>query len=171
MKSNKITSYINESSNVKQNINGITKTLQERHIIINSEYNNYKQMKKEIFSTLITNNEWTPYDLRKVEHLKYNRRGEMLNKYSIKKKMKYNEYINMNKLTLHDKNWWSINQDNKRKENNFYITYQKTLIDEKEINKIITECEKELPQEIMNEYKINLFYRYQSPLKAYLNKR
>ena len=72
---NKVRNYVMKSSNVKQSINGIAKCLQERYIIINDDYNNYLKMKRIIFGTLLEN-EWTGYDLRNVQHLKYNQRDE-----------------------------------------------------------------------------------------------
>ena len=76
--------------------------------------------------------------------------------------------MKMKDICLYDKNWW--NKDNNNKEEiNFYITYQKTYIDEKRIIKIIKECEDILSNEIKDNYNINIFYRYQPPLKAYIN--
>ena len=52
---NKITSYINKSSNVKQSINGIFKTLQQRYIIIDDDKSKYKTSKTRICHTFIHN--------------------------------------------------------------------------------------------------------------------
>ena len=166
IKDKKIRSYINKSSNVKQQINGITKTLQERYIIINSKKEDYIKQKQSLYQQLIAKNEWTGYDLRKTEHLKYSQRDDYLQKYQEKKRRKIQKYINMKAITLFDHKWW--NDEVQKKDINQYITYQKTMIDEKKINQILRQCKNELPSEVTDEYDIKIYYKYQKPLKFYL---
>ena len=163
----KIRSFINKSSNVKQCINGVLKTLQERYIVINSNYKNYKKTKKKIYNIFIETNEWTPYDIRHTQHIKFSKRIDFLNKYQQRKKIKENKYINSNQITLNNNKWWDNNND-KKSQINTYLTYQKTLCDEKAINSIIKNAEKYIPPDIKNISKLNLYFKYQPPLKAYL---
>ena len=87
---NKLTSFINKSSNVNQSsINGIFKTLQMRYIIIDDNIYKYKQTKKKICGILINNNEWTSYDIRKCQHLNYSKREEYINNKIKIKDIKY----------------------------------------------------------------------------------
>ena len=69
-------------------------------------------------------------------------------------------------ININNKNWW--NKTKEITEINGYLTYQKTLCDELEINQIMAECMNELPEELRNKYKINIYYRYQPPIKHYL---
>ena len=167
----KVRNYVLKSSNTKQSINSITKCLQERYIIINSRFIDYLNMKKLIFSILL-NNEWTGYDLRKVEHLKYQQRMELINKYIIRKEYKYNKYINENKLYILDKNWWTKDLDLKEFEYNYYITYQKTLIHEKKINFILNDSLnyfKDIDDIDIFKMKNNIYFKYQPAIKNYIN--
>ena len=163
----KIRSYILKSSNVKQSINGITKCLQERYIIINSNYNDYLNMKRMVFNAFI-NNEWTNYDLRKIEHLKYKQRDNLIDKYKIKKNYKYNKYIQESKLYLVNKTWWKEDLKDDVKEFNYYITYQKTLIKEKEINYIISDSLNCFNNDLVNKIKNNIYFNYQPAIKNYI---
>ena len=166
IKDKKIRSYVNKSSNTKQNINSITKTLQERYIIINSTKENYIKTKSITYNILTTKCEWTAYDLRKTQHLNYNLRYQLLNKYKSKKAEKMKKYRNMIKINLNNNKWWESTKI--EKEINGYITYQKTLCDEDEMNKILKECINELPNDMKTNYKVNLYWKYQPPLRKYI---
>ena len=150
LKDKKIRSDINRSSNVKQDVNVMTKTLQETHII-NDNYKNYKQTRKNTLQMLINNNEWTPCDLRKKQHINYKLRSDFIKRYLQRKNIKQLNYITMNKLTLNDKKWWDINEIN---EINQYITYQKTLCVKKKINKPLRKCINIIPDEMKKNNKI-----------------
>ena len=164
----KIRSYVLKSSNTKQSINGVTKCLMERYIIINSNYKDYIKTKREIFNVLMAN-EWTGYDLRKVHHLNYKNRKRFIQKYLDKKHIKYNKYIESNKFYLINKKWWKselLNTNNIT--NDYYLTYQKTLIDENKLNQIIKESRNCLKGIDINNIKDNIYYRYQPKIGAYL---
>ena len=166
---NKITSFVNKSSNINQSsINGIFKTLQQRYITIDDAFDKYKQTKKRICNILINNNEWTPIDIRKCEHVSYSKRTELINNYLKKKQLKYNAYINTNNISILDKNWWCKNANNNKNDINTYLTYQKTLIDEKEISQIIMHSEKLLHENISKDNKIKLYFKYQQPIRSML---
>ena len=159
---NKITSFVNKSSNINQSsINGIFKTLQMRYIIIDDDILKYKYTKGRICNILIKHNEWNPVDIRLCEHLSYSKRMKFINKYLDLKQIKYQEYIKMKKIYLFDNKWW--NNDNSNNINT-YITYQKTLINEKKINKIIYDSYNLLNENIKNNYNIKLYYKYQQPI-------
>ena len=64
--------------------------------------------------------------------------------------------------------WWKnkYKYDNNDKQDiNLYLTYQKTLIDERQINQIIMESYNLLNEQIRNKNKINIYYKYQQSLK------
>ena len=165
---NKITSFINKSSNINQSsINGIFKTLQMRYIIIDDNIIKYKNTKKRICNILINHNEWTAVDIRFCEHLSYTNRNKFIKNYIKLKNVKYNEYIKTKQVTLFNNKWWKDKYD-KNENINLYITYQKTLIDEKQINKILLDSYKLLDQNLKNNYQIKLYYNYQQSIKNLL---
>ena len=166
IKTDKVISYINKSSNIKQNLNGIFKTLQQRYIIIEDNINKYKLTKTRIINILINNNEWTSYDIRKCVHLKYRDRFKFIDNYINNKQNKYNKYTDLKKITLLNKEWYKI-IDNKQIINN-YITYQKTMINDKMLKIEINDAVEELPDDIKDEIKVNIFYKYQPSLKEYI---
>ncbi len=160
----KIRSYICKSSNVKQSINGITKTLQERYIICNNCEEDYINTKKLMFKTLIECNEWTQYDLRHIKHLHYNQKEQLLDKYLVKSNKKLMKYVtNNNGIWLFDKLWW-----NKPiiKSINSYMTYQKSIINEKELNRIIYQAYDILPSYVTDDLELNIYYKYQKNIKS-----
>ena len=164
---NKITSYINKSSNVNQrSINGIFKVLQMRYILLDDNIDKYKYTKKRICNIFIENNEWTPFDIRLCEHISYSQRDIILNKYIEKKKIKYNEYIKSKNICLFNNKWWD--KSNTINNINTYITYQKTLINENEINNIIYESYDLLDNDIKNDCNIKLYYKYQPSIQSLL---
>ena len=165
---NKITSFINKSSNVNQSsINGIFKVLQMRYILLDDDIIKYKYTKSRICNIFIENNEWTPVDLRLCEHISYSQRDKILKKYMENKDKKYNEYIKMNKINLFDNKWWDKKDDDKININS-YLTYQKTLIDEREIQNIINNSFNYLHEKIKDKYQLKLFYKYQQPIRSLL---
>ena len=120
---NKITSFINQSSNINQNsINGIFKVLQMRYILLDDNINKYNYTKSRICDIFINNNEWTPYDIRMCEHVPYSQRGTILSKYIENKNNKYNEYIKTENINLFNNKWWN---NDKSDAINVYLTYQK----------------------------------------------
>ena len=50
------------------------------------------------------------------------------------------------------------------------MTYQKTLVNEKEINQIINNAYKLLHNNFRENYKINLYFKYQKSMKAMIHK-
>ena len=167
-KKDKITSYINKSSNINQSsINGIFKTLQMRYIIIDDNKIKYNKTKQRICKILIDNNEWTSYDIRKCQHLSYSKRMEFIDKYIMMKNIKYQEYIKTKNITLLDNKWWKKKQNEIENKNeiNLYLTYQKTLIDENKIKQIVYDAYNLLNENIKNKTKINIYYKYQQSLK------
>ncbi len=161
----KVKSYICKSSNVKQSINGICKTLQERYIIINDNKDDYIHTKQLMFNALIEKNEWSPYDLRNISHLDFSMKNQLLDKYINKNKIKHDKYINNNHIHLYSKKWWCKSLTTPL---NVYLTYQKTIINEKELNNIVNKANKIIPFDIRNEFDMNIYYKYQKPISKYI---
>ena len=103
-----------------------------------------------------------PADIRLCEHLSYSKRINYINKYLILKQIKYQKYIKTRKIYLFNNKWWDNN--NGINNINLYMTYQKTLINEKEINGIILKSNKLLNDNIKNNHKVQLYYKYQQPI-------
>ncbi|MCP4143043.1 MAG: hypothetical protein GY755_22595, partial [Chloroflexi bacterium] len=141
-------------------------TLQERYIIINDCESDYKKSKTLMCNTLINNNEWTPYDIRHIKHLKYDQKESLLQKYIDKQNIKINKYIKMkNSIFLYNKKWWL---ENKLTPINGYITYQKTIINENMLYKIIFESKDVLLPEIKEIIDMNIYFRYQKTLYDFI---
>lgn len=51
---------------------------------------------------------------------------------------------------------------------NRYITYQKPLVDENEINKLLHQAYEILHPEIPDKYRVKLYYTYQQPIRSFL---
>ena len=62
-------------------------------------------------------------------------------------------------------NKWFLNDN--IQQINTYLTYQKTLVDEKEIEKVLRDAEQILHPEIR--HKINIFYKYQQTIRRLLS--
>ena len=101
------------------------------------------------------------------EHIPYSQRDIILNKYIERKKNKYNEYIKSDEIHLYNNKWWD--NDDKLIDINAYITYQKTLIDERKLKQILNESYNILDGDIKNKYGINLFFKYQQSLNSMLH--
>ncbi len=114
-------------------------------------------------NTLISCNEWTSYDLRKIEHLDWNSKPQLLEKYITKRDQKMNLYVaDSFKINLYDKKWWSKAL---KVQLNGYLTYQKTIINEKELNKLTYSSFDILPNELTDDIDVNIYYRYQKKIK------
>ena len=72
---------MNASSNTKQRINCIFKTL-------NDNFNDYINVKKNIISILTKNNECISHDVCKSEHLQYKHQKKFIEKYLKKQQNK-----------------------------------------------------------------------------------
>ena len=158
-------SYINKSSNVRQSPNAWFKSLQQRYIIIESKKRNYMETKKKVCSIMVKQNEWTPYDIRRAVHLKYEDRNHFIEDYLIKKKAKYQAYIDSKSITLFSKIWKSSMDRQSVCQIKGYLTYQKTLIDHDELNHLINESLDILP--FRDEIDVNIYYKYQPSLSKY----
>ena len=164
---NKITSYINKSSNINQSsINGIFKVLQMRYILLDDNIEKYKFTKSRICDIIINNNEWTPVDIRLCEHIPYSQRNNILEKYLERKNIKYKQYIKTENIYLFDNKWWD--ESDNIININTYITYQKTLINEYELKQIVNESFGFLHEDIKSDYKVNIYYHYQQPIRSLL---
>ena len=126
--------------------------------------NEYINTKKKIIKILLSNG-WNAYDIRKCQHIKYNSRDKLLSDYEEKNKLKINAYLKTEKLYLFDKKWWmkynNINNNNDETKL-LFITFQKQLIDNKEIHQLINHGMNNLPKELHHKYQI--YYKYQPNL-------
>ena len=165
--SSKVRSYVLKSSNVKQNVNGTFNTLQERYIIINPLPKDYTAQKRRVCE-IFMRNEWTGFDLRKARHLKHSDRARYLARYAARKAAKYRSYANMYKISLYDRYWFRIDESEPDAVDiNLYMTYQKTLIDEKAIKRILYKSTTLLPDKIQERFSFNLYHKYQPNLSCY----
>ena len=135
-----------------------------RYILLDDNINKYKYTKSRICKIFIENNEWTAFDIRLCEHVPYSQRNTILLKYIENKNIKYDKYIKTRKINLFNKKWWNDNGD--EDDINIYITYQKTLINEREIKMIINESCDLLDNVIKDKHKVNIFYKYQPSIKS-----
>ena len=83
-----------------------------------------------------------------------------------KKKLKYDACIKTDKLYICNKNLHL--KSNNITSINTYITYQKTIVDEKQFENIIKQGLQILHQDLRNKCKINLYYKYQQSLRSLL---
>ena len=67
-----------------------------------------------------------------------------------------------------DKNWWK-KKENEFDEFDYFILYQKTLIDEKKINYIINNSKNYFENDRLINIKNNLYFKYQPAIKNYIN--
>ena len=162
----KVISYINKTSNVKQSPNSFFKTLQQRYIIIEDNLKDYNNTKKRICNILINKNEWSSYDIRKCSHLTYKNRWKYIQTYLSKKLHKYKSYINSKQLYLYQK-IWKIDLNHKHVING-YITYQKTLINNNNLQNIIKQSINKLNKDTDLDIDIKLFYKYQPSINDYI---
>lgn len=140
------------------------RTLCRRYICIADTPQKYLVAKRIVCETLIEG-EWTAADIRLSRHPSYSQRGEMLSTYRSRRKEKLRRYESMVKVHLFDKTWHK-RDDGDPPPTNFYLTYQKTFHDDKQIKRIIDKTLNLAPPEISNDFNYNIYYRYQRSIAA-----
>ena len=158
--SGKVRSYVLKSSNVRQSCSSILGTLCRRYICIADTPRKYLTAKRIVCATLVCG-EWTPADIRRSRHPSFDQRAEMIQTYRANRLYKLKRYANMVKLHLFNKKWVRGKDENATPPTNFYATYQKTFIDDRQIRAIIDESLQIAPEQIRQAFDYNIYYRYQ----------
>ena len=121
--------------------------------------------------------------------MNYKNRNKYIKKYLLNKDIKYKKYINTKKIDIFNNKWWKINNNNNiiktsttspsidiqsKPKDNYIITYQKTLINDKEIRSIINKSNNILPSILKNNNSLygsyNLYYKYQPTINYYIKR-
>ena len=124
-------------------------------------------MKRKVCETFLKC-EWTPYDLRDAKHIKHNTRAAFLERYEVRKRRKQRCYMILYKIDLYDKKWFEKPAaDPERVNITGYVTYQKTLVDDRALNRIVKSTLSKLPSEMSDRISYNLYYYYQPALCVY----
>ncbi len=158
--------YPYKSSNIKQSINGIFCTLQQRSIITSIN-------EQELISILTNKNKWTEFDIRKWKHLKFDDKDIFISNYLYAKQLKSDYYFGLKQFTITTKTPCKSNHKKLLRKYNenititSVITYQKQIIDVKELNNVLNKHNDLLPFNIFDniQYKINVLYKYQKPIE------
>ena len=158
--SGKVRSYVLKSSNVRQSCSSILGTLLRRYICIADTPRKFLTAKRIVCETLLSG-EWTPADIRRSRHPSFDQRAKMIETYRANRAYKLKRYANMVKLHLFEKKWFRVKDENATPTTNFYVTYQKTFIDDRQIRAIIDESLQIAPEHIQQAFDYNIYYRYQ----------
>ncbi len=123
-------------------------------------------MRECVYSTLVHRNGWSEYDIRQCRMLSYEMRPLLIKKYLTNSRLRISSYCNrLGGIEILSKKWWVKKA---KSDINVFPTFQKTLTNPKIINKIIRKALESLPTHILDQFDVNVYYKYQRAVSSYI---